>query len=336
MANFGGFENEIEPNTPGLEGRHQLRMAHLSDRDIPREVVGDIFKQAEETSLVLRVGRQVPVGLGETVVRVDGVDPEVGQVGVGTRLQDREGYLKPVSGVSWGEKAFRPIKMATIVTASTEFEKADPNGFAADLQGKFARAIGRGVDLAVFHNQRPDTGGDLLGTDLNGYVNETSNRIDLPASPNDLFDTLLDGYDLVYNTSERNLNAWTADEGIRSTLLRARDPQGNPLYSDNLTANFSSLHGLPVHYGKAVSGRVGVAGGTNVKLIGGDFSQLVYGYATNIEFKREDSASITDANNNTVHLWQTNQVAYLVEVTFGWLVNDPNAFVAFETPAVSS
>lgn len=334
-APTGGFMNEVQPNTPGLEGRHQLRMAHLNDRDIPREVVEDIFKEAEETSLVLRVGRQVPVGLGETVVRVDGVDPEVGQVGVGTRLEDREGYEKPVSGVSWGEKVFRPIKMATIVTASTEFEKADPMGFAASLQSKFAAAIGRGVDLAVFHNQRPDNGAVLLGTELNHYINETANRIVLPSDSSLLFDTLLDGYDLVMDTSDRDLNGWTADNRLRSTLLRARDPQGNPLYSDDLTNQFASLHGLPVQYGKAVSGRVGVAGGTNVRLFGGDFSQLVYGYASNIEFKRSTETTITDATGATINLWQTNQVAYLVEVTFGWLINDTNAFVAFTAAAAS-
>ena len=84
-----------------------------------------------------------------------------------------------------------------------------------------------------------------------------------------------------------------------------------------------------------MSGRIGAAGGTPVKLIGGDFSQLVYGYATNIEFKRSTETTISDGTN-TINLWQTNQVAYLVEVTFGWLVNDTNAFVVFETPAATS
>jgi hypothetical protein len=190
------FENEIAPNEPTTnpaiaDGRHRLRMAHLQEHDVPRQIGEDIFREAQESSLVLRVGRTVPVGYGETIIRVDGVEPEVGQVGVGTRPQDREGYEKPVSGVSWGSKSFGPIKLATIVTASAEWERTNPLPFYRDLQSKMSRAIGRGIDLAVFHNRRPDTGGPLLGTDLNSFINATPNRIQLSG---DAYTDITTGY----------------------------------------------------------------------------------------------------------------------------------------------
>ena len=90
---------------------------------------------------MLRLGRQVPVGYGETVIPLNTLEPEVGQVGVGTRPQDREGYRKPVSGIAWGSQSFAPIKLATIVTASEEFARADVNVWSSDSQ--LASAVSR-------------------------------------------------------------------------------------------------------------------------------------------------------------------------------------------------
>lgn len=326
------FENEIAPNEPTTnptlaDGRHQLRMAHLESHDVPRQIVDDIFREAQESSLVLRVGRRVPVGYGETIIRVDGVEPEVGQVGVGTRPQDREGYAKPVSGVSWGHKSFGPIKLATIVTASAEWERTNPLPFYRDLQSKMSRAIGRGVDLAVFHIRRPDTGAPLLGTELNSYVNATPNRIWLSG---DIYTDIMTGYTMLAE-SDTDLSLFAADERVRPQFISARDHNGNQVFQSrlNLADQFDSIAGVRVEYGKAVPGRIGASRDTGVRMFAGDFSQIVYGYADAITLKRTDVGTI-EVDGQQINLWQTNQVAYLVEVTFGWLVNDPTAFVAYE------
>jgi HK97 family phage major capsid protein len=118
---------------------------------------------------------------------------------------------------------------------------------------------------------------------------------------------------------------------MRPHFLTARDPQGNQIFQAalNLTDPFDTIAGLRVEYGKAVAGRIGTSADTGVRMFAGDFSQIVYGYADQITLKRTDVGTI-GKDGEQINLWQTNQVAYLVEVTFGWLVNDPSAFVAYE------
>lgn len=318
--------NSVEPDTAT---RHQLRLAHLSDLEVPREVVGDIFAKATESSLVLRLpgARQIPVGIGETVVRVGGTEPEAGQVG-GTTLVSREGAVKPYTGVSWANKVFSPCKFAATITESSEFEEADPEGFAASIETKMVSAIYRAVDMAVLHGKDNITGAALNGIATNGYINATTNRVNLDGVANDaMYDTLLDGYaKVVDNDLDYDFTGWAADKRVRVPLLRAKDAEGRPAFqtSPDLRESFGSLMGLPVEFGKAVSGAIGANTDSGVRLFGGDFGQLAFGFANQIKLRRNDTGMAGDIN-----LFETNQVAILIEVTFGWLVNDPEAFVAY-------
>jgi len=69
-------------------------------------------------------------------------------------------------------------------------------------------------------------------------------------------------------------------------------------------------------------------------MIGGEFQQLAWGFADNIRYKISDQVTLTDGTN-TISMWQTNQVALLVECTFGWVVNDLDAFAKVINPSGS-
>ncbi|SIF73679.1 phage tail protein [Mycobacteroides abscessus] len=62
--------NELAPNTTD---NHQGRLAYTPSELLPPTVVGPIFDQAQEHSLVLRLGEQIPVSYGETVILLAGV-----------------------------------------------------------------------------------------------------------------------------------------------------------------------------------------------------------------------------------------------------------------------
>lgn len=329
------YQNEVSPNR---EDRHQGRLAYLDDVLMPREVSQELWTKAQEASLVLRTGRQVPVGYGETVIPISGVEPEVGQVGVGTRPQDREGYRKPVSGISWDSQSFSPIKLATIVTASEEFVRSDVNGMWSNIVAQLAGAMGRGIDLAVFHNRRPDTGDLLLGTANNSYVNATTHRTAYETTPDTLDVDLTTAWaDLV--SRGYNPGMWAIDQRFVPPVLTARDANGNLIFQNGLNLSSQSLGtlaGLPVEAGRAVSGAIGAnANATAARAFLGDFSRLVYGYADEVRVKVTDTGVITSADGTNVNLWQTNQVAILIETTFGWLV-DPDAFHALDADAAGA
>lgn len=314
-----------------------------SDR-LPREVVGDIFAKAKNESLLLSLGREIPVSVNENVVWADDTYPEAGQVG-GTTLASREGEEKPIQGIEFATpKVFSPIKLAVIVTVSEEFARTNPDQLYSNLAPKLAGAIGRAADLAAFHNKDAVLGTDLVGTTNNSYVNATTNRVDLDLSQGanpDAVAQLLAGVSMVEDDEDGNyeVSAFAARPSVRTKLATLRDANGNPVFQGaypgsgaeiNLRAGMNSLFGLPVAYSRTVRGKVGAVDDQGVLMFAGDFSQLAWGFADDIRIKVSDQATV-----GGVSMWQTNQIAVLAEATFGWIVNDPNAFVAYDLPAGS-
>lgn len=334
--------NELVPNTDGVN--NQGRLAHTPSQLLPPTIVGPIFDQAQEHSLVMKLGRQIPVTYGETVIPTTIKRPEVGQVGTGTTNEEREGAVKPLSGTAWATKSFSPIKLATIVTVSDEFAKTDPAGLYTQLQGDLAYAIGRGIDLAVFHGKSPLTGGALTGIDTTNVISNTPNTVNLVKG--NIYNGLLDGYDIVNNNPHFEFDGWAVDPRFRSRMLRESiitsfgtpDAPAVSLQGANaldLSVTTSQVLGLTAHYGRGVNGDLGAAAGSGIKVIGGDFQQLAYGFADQIRVKVTDQASISDGTN-TYSMWQTNQIAILIEVTFGWILGDYNGFVSFTDTGTAS
>lgn len=328
--------NELAPNTTN---DHQGRLAYVPDDLLPKTITGAIFERAQEQSLVLRLGERIPVSYGETVVPVNVKRPEVGQVGTGTTNAQREGGLKPLSGTAWDSKSFQPIKLATIVTVSEEFARTNPQGFYTQLQNDLAFAIGRGLDLAVFHGKQPLTGGALLGIDANNVLNNTTNVVDMDANTtNTVYDELITAYEMA-SAGEFDFDGWAVDSRFRARLIREgaeRDVNGNLQNPSaiNFNSTVGNILGFPAFYGKAVKGDLGAATASTTQIIGGDFSQLRWGFADEIRYKISDQATLTDGTN-TISMWQTNQIALLVEVTFGWIVGDLDAFVKLTNPSGS-
>lgn len=322
-------------------GAGRMGRSDLPTWMLPKEITGDIFAKVAEDASLLSLGQQIRVSMGENVIRYGGTDPEAGQVGVGTAFDQREGYAKPISGFAFGEeKSFSPIKLATIVTVSDEFVTVNPEGLYSELAPKLSAAVGRAAELAAFHNRSALTGGALVGTAANGSVVGSipaAHILTLDLAQN-IVDQILAGYDLVVEDEDKNFDftGFAAHPQFRSKLAQARDREGNLAFTANggslgltqgpvsLRASLGELLGLPVAFGRAVSGKIGNYTGTDVRLIGGDFSQFAYGFADGIKLKVSDQAVVRG-----VSMWETNQVAILAECTFGWYVNDPNAFVAW-------
>jgi HK97 family phage major capsid protein len=310
----------------------------LATDRLPKTVVGDIFTKAKDLSTAMSLGRQIPVSINETVITTADTFPEAGQVG-GTTLASREGAEKPLQGVGYGTtKSFSPIKLAVVVTVSEEYARENVDALYSQLAGQLSGAIARAADLAVFHNRDAITGAALVGTSANSYINATSNRVELDfTSPSpDLVSTILSGVRLVVSDETKNfdMTAFAAMPSIALELAVARDSSGNQIFTPNfpnsgaginVNGKTGNLLGVPLLYAKSVKGNLGAYAGTNVKMFGGDWSQMAWGYADQIRVKVTDQATV-----GGVSMWQTNQIAVLAEATFGWIVNDTTAFVAYD------
>lgn len=68
---------------------------------------------------------------------------------------------------------------------------------------------------------------------------------------------------------------------------------------------------------------------TGLRAVGGDWSQCAYGVGMDITIKVSDSASYVDEADVTHSAFQENLVLLLVEAYYGFVVGNPNAFVAY-------
>lgn len=295
---------------------------------LPKPMATEIIKKVTEDSVVQRLAGTTPMSITGTSIAVQTGQAQAGIVG--------EGEAKPITNAGLAVKTIKPIKAAAIVYWSKEARLANPVGYLDFLQEQLTGAITRAFDLAVLHGKNAINGQTIAGVE---YLNQTTNRVKLGTTAKDaggLATDMLSGYDLVTGgEKDFDFTGFAADKSFRSQLLGAVDVQGRPIYSNplNFKDDLGTAFGLPVAYGRAVSGKIGAAEDTKVRAFGGDFTNnLKYGFAENITFSRTDVASIVD-NGQTINLWQNNMEAFLVEAIFGWVITDKDAFVAYEAKA---
>lgn len=292
---------------------------------LPKPMAQEIIKKVNEDSVVQKLAGSTPMSITGGSIAVQTAQAQAGIVG--------EGEAKPITNAGVSTKTLKPIKAAAIVYWSKEARLANPVGYLDFLQEQLSGAITRAFDLAILHGKNAINGQEISGVE---YLNQTTNRVELGTADKasgGIAADILAGYDLVTGLDKDfDFTSFAADKTLRSKLLGAVDTQGRPIYSNpiNFRDDMATAFGLPVAYSKAVSGKIGAATDTKVRAFGGDFStNLKYGFAENITFSRTDVATIDDGGT-TVHLWQQNMEAFLVEAIFGWVITDKDAFVAYD------
>lgn len=290
----------------------------------PPEFSSKVITKAVQDSVVKKLaGDQLALPLTGSSVAVQTSRPEAGVTG--------EAGMKPVTSFNMSSKILRPIKVAAIVVWSEELAKADKLGLEAIIQQQLAGAITRAFDLAVLHGKSTN-GQAIPGVE---FVNQTTKRVELGTTAQTkggISGDIIAGVKAVQDARlGYRVNGIAADDSLRLSLMSATDANGRPIYESSLdlARGMGTVLGLPAAYGDAVSGQVGTNADTMVRALGGDWSQLVYGFANDITFKYSNEASITDGATTT-SLFQTNQEALLCEASFGWAIADTNAFFALE------
>ncbi|WP_405159843.1 phage major capsid protein [Nocardia sp. NBC_01499] len=291
---------------------------------VPKPLATEIIARVQDASVVRRLSGQTAIPLTGTAIAVQTGHVQAGVVG--------EGQKKPVSKTDYATKSIKPIKVAALTYFSKELRLKNPLGILENIADDMVGAITRAFDLAVLHGTNPLTG-PIAGVE---FVNQTAQRVELGTTAKadgGLSTDFANGHALVEDHYEfGEFSGFAADPRLKQKLRTATDIQGRPIYQDavNLRNGFATLLGYDAAYSKTISGRY-IGGGTDnkVRAFGGDWGALKYGFAEELTISRSDQATIDDGGT-TVHLWQQNMEAYLVEAIFGWIITDSTAFVAYD------
>lgn len=292
---------------------------------LPKPMVDNIIGRAGEESIVQKLAKKTPMPITGKALAFQTTQPQAGVVGAG--------QLKPVSNLEVKTKTITPLKVAIVMYWDMEARQADSVGYLKLLEEQASLAIARALDSLVLHGTDPITGQIVSGVE---YINQTTNRVELGTATKEnggISADLLAGTDLVNLTDgfDFDVTGFAADKSMKSRVMGQTDTLGRPIYADgfDITKNMGSLLGAPVAFSRLVSGKVGAAEDKKVRAFAGDWSTLRYGFVQNITIRRSDQATIMDGGT-TVHLFQQNMEAFVIEAQFGWGFTDAKAFVAYD------
>lgn len=287
---------------------------------LPPELSQEVITRAAERSVVAQVAPRTDMSIKGTefVINRGVVEADIVE----------EGKAKPVSNLDLAYVRAIPLKAAAIVPWTKEMRIANPGGVLDSIAERLTEAIADAVDMAVLYGKSVKSRGQITNLP---YLNQTTNRVTLgtaTAAKGGLTTDLVSGYSEV-TAGGHDFTAFAADPRLRADLIGAVDVSGRPVFQSgvSLGASMGSVLGLPIAYGKSVSGRAGtISEDTGVRAFGGDFANaLKLGFIEDVSIKTTDTATI-----GGVSMWETNQEAALVEAIFSFVITDLDAFAAYE------
>lgn len=287
------------------------------------ELAQAYFDQAKKQSTVQQLARQVPLGINGEEIPVVTSKPTAGWVA--------EGGQKPATSGSLALKTLTPKKLAAIAVVSAEVVRANPGNYINILRDDIAEAFAVAFDAAALHGTNSPFG-------AGNFIDATTKTVELGTTTKangGVYGDVVAGLKVLVDDGKK-LNGFAFDRKVEPTFLSATDNNGRPLFVEtplDVTTSVITpgrLIGRPAFIGDGISTPV-VSGTPNTGGIvgyGGDWSQAVWGTVGGISYDVSTQSTVT-INGALVSLWENNLVAIRAEAEYGFLVNDPQAFVKY-------
>lgn len=299
---------------------------------IPEAAVREIFKGAQETSVVGRLARRLPdMARGQLRLPILQALTEVYFVGEAGRGGQTFDEVKQTTEAAWGNKYINAEEMAAIIPIpKTVLEDADYDIWA-ELRPDISTAIGAKIDSAVFAGEAgvsvpaswPD--GLLLGM-------PHAHQVAL-GEVGDLYDDIFGVGGVV---SKMEDDGYIASGYVGAMAMRARlrgirqkiwngttlVSQGEPLFVQDMRSSTPyTLDGMPVQF--PTNGSVDAS---SLLLMAGQWDQLVWSVRRDVTFDLFTEGVITDNATPRViihNLMQDDMVALRVTFRMGWQLPNP-------------
>lgn len=281
-------------------------------------MASNYFEEARKMSSVMQLARQIPLGINGQEIPYS--------TSKATASWVSEGGLKPTTESALALKTITPHKIAAISVVSAEVVRANPGNYMQVLRDDIAEAFAIAFDNAALHG---------TSTPFDTYIDETTKAVEFgttAAGSGAAYGDVVAGLSELVEDGKR-LTGFAFDRVVEPILLGSVDTVGRPLFVETPLAETTAavtpgrLIGRPSYLGDQIA-----AG--DIVGYGGDWSQCVWGVVGGISYKVSTEAAVTLGGTLT-SLFENNLVAILAEAEYGFLCNDPEAFVQFTAAAGS-
>ena len=267
---------------------------------VPVEQATEIMKDIARGSSILRLSKVSNMESDTKKVPVMTEGAGAYWVGEGERIK--------TSKAGWIYPELKAKKLAVIIPVTKEKLKDTTIDVFSELKESIAEAFYKAIDAAaIFGTNSPFTSNIMKCIETSGNKIEvgTNTTLDLDVS---------DGMALVEEAGY-DINGFVAKVGIKNSLRKLRDTNGNQLYADGVGGK--EFYSLPIEFS-----RNGSWDKTKAEIIGADWDKSLVGIRDNLEYEilkeatlegtvDEDGKPISLAEQDLIGIKATMRLAYL-------------------------
>lgn len=287
---------------------------------LPKNIAAGMWSKATTGSVVAALSGSEPMQFGNVDVMTFNTPPRAEYVG--------EGANKASSSVAFGVKTITPKKVQLTLRFNDEVQWADEDyqiGVLQAMGDAGSTALARALDLGVIHRINPLTGTASTVITAGTQINATTKRVEAgPAATTS--DTEVEAAAGLVIAAGFRPNGVAFDPKYAWTLSTARYADGRKKFPElGFGTDISAFGGLRASVSSTVSGTP-EATDTKVRAVIGDWSALRWGVQREVPIEK----IVYGDPDGQGDLKRNNQIALRMEIVYGWVVLDLDAFSVIE------
>lgn len=290
-----------------------MAVLDTGDLTIPEQILDPWLGKIQHGSCVATLSGSEPMKFGTgTALTFD----------IGEAEYVGEGSNKGASTATPSAQTVKPFKFHKTVRWTDEVMYADEDhqlGVVAQILSLIQPSLSRALDYGVFHGIDP-TSGDPVAA-MTSKLAATTNSVEIAAAA---AYTYLDAADALVLADDYVPSSIALDPSWAAQFSTARGTNTEAKLYPNfkLTTEVSELDGHRASVSRTVGAVAAATTATNVKAFVGDFESIRWGVQRQMGLELIEYGD-PDGQGD---LKRNNQVAFRMEVIYGWGIADLNAF----------
>jgi HK97 family phage major capsid protein len=293
-----------------------------SNLTLPTNIANGLFAKATTGSAVVALSGAEPQQFGQVTHMTLTGRPRAEYVG--------EGADKSSTTTTFGTKVVTPHKVQVTQRFNEEVLWADEDyqlGVLTTLANEGGTALGRALDLGVFHGINPLTGNAISSIVVGDRIGTTTNSVEITTATLTTPDLVIEQAAGLVIADGYIPNGIAFDPTYAWTVATARYADGRKKYPElGFGANVTNFEGLSAYSTTTVSGLPEASANSNIKAIVGQWDLLRWGVQKQVPV---ELIRFGDPDGQG-DLKRKNQIALRLEVVYGWGVMDLDGFATIK------
>lgn len=278
---------------------------------VPTEQASEIMKDVARGSSVLKLSKVSAMESDTKKIPVLAEGPGAYWVGEGERIQ--------TSKATWIFPELKAKKLAVIIPVTKEKLDDTTINVFEELKEPIAEAFYKAFDsAAIFGTSSP------FAKNIMSSIETANNKIEIETNGTGHLDLDVSDAMALVEDSGLDVNGFVAKNGIKNSLRKLRDGNGNQLYVDGV--NSKEFYAQPIEFS-----RNGAWDNTKAEIIGGDFDKSLVGIRDGIEYEILKEATLqgtVDADDKPISLAEQDMIAIKATMRIAYLPIKDEAFCA--------